>query len=103
MEKFIKNLPERVDKNEHKEIEIYKPKGCSYCGNTGFKGRVGIYELLRISKEIEGLMMKGAGEIEINEFALRQGMVTMQQDGILKAISGLTTIKEVEKLTGPII
>ncbi|MEK9170332.1 MAG: GspE/PulE family protein [Patescibacteria group bacterium] len=103
LEKFIKNLPERVDKNEHKEIEIYKPKGCSYCGNTGFKGRVGIYELLRISKEIEGLMMKGAGEIEINEFALRQGMVTMQQDGILKAISGLTTIKEVEKLTGPII
>ena len=102
LEKFIKDLSERVDKSGLKELNIYKPKGCSYCGNTGYRGRVGIYELLRISKEIEGLMMKGSGEIEIQEFALRQGMVMMQQDGILKVISGLTTIKEVEKLTGPI-
>ena len=47
-------------------------------------------------------MNKKAGEIEIHEFALKEGMVTMQQDGILKVISGITTMEEVEKLTGPI-
>jgi type II secretory ATPase GspE/PulE/Tfp pilus assembly ATPase PilB-like protein len=102
LEKFIKDLPERVDKKDFKDLEIYKSRGCVKCGGTGFKGRVAIYELLRVSKEIESLMTKGAGEIEIQEFALKQGMVTMQQDGILKVISGITTFEEVEKITGKV-
>ena len=100
LEKFIKNLPDRINKEDFEKINIYNPKGCSACGNLGYKGRVGIYELLQISKEVEGPMMKGVGEIEIQEFAFKQGMATMQQDGILKVISGITTLKEVEKVTG---
>lgn len=102
LEKFFKNLPERVDKADYKEIDIYKPKGCEKCGDTGYKGRIAIYELLKVSKEIESLMTKGAGEVDIHDFALNQGMVTMQQDGILKVITGITTFKEVEKITGPL-
>ncbi|TSC95802.1 MAG: Uncharacterized protein Athens071426_505 [Parcubacteria group bacterium Athens0714_26] len=102
LDKFIKNLPERVDKNDYKNFTMYKPKGCDFCHNSGYRGRVGIYELLRITKETEELLNKGAGEIEIQEFALKQGMVTMQQDGVLKAISGVTTFDEVEKITGPL-
>ncbi|MDD5547913.1 MAG: GspE/PulE family protein [Candidatus Pacebacteria bacterium] len=102
LESFVKSLSGRVDKNDYKEINIYNPKGCDICGGSGYKGRVAIYELLRVSKELEALMMKGAGEIEIQEFALGQGMVTIQQDGILKVISGITTFDEVKKITGPI-
>ena len=101
LEKFVKDLPERVAKKDFQDLEIYKPKGCAKCGG-GFKGRIAIYELLRVSKEIESLMTKGAGEIEIQEFALKQGMATMQQDGVLKVISGITTFEEVEKITGKI-
>lgn len=105
--KLLKSLPERVDVKIYKEVKMFSPKGCENCGGTGFRGRVGIYELLKISKEIEILMNKSSGEIEIQEFALKQdlpgqGMVTMQQDGLLKVISGITTVEEIEKVTGPI-
>ncbi|MBI4992400.1 MAG: type II/IV secretion system protein [Candidatus Harrisonbacteria bacterium] len=101
-EKYIKSLPERVDRNDYKEIDVYEPKGCEKCRSAGYKGRVGIYELLMVTKEIEQLMSKGGGELEIVEYAMKQGMVTMQQDGVLKVIGGLTTLDEVEKVTGPI-
>lgn len=100
--KFMDSLPERVDKKAFSKITIYKPVGCDACGGTGYKGRVGIYELLRVSKEIETLMNKEEGEIGIQEFAVKQGMATMQQDGVLKVVSGLTTFDEVEKMTGPV-
>lgn len=102
VEKFLKNLPERVVKKDYENIQIYKPKGCDKCNDAGYKGRIAIYELLQVSEEIESLMTKGGGEIEIQDFALKQGMVTMQQDGILKMISGITTAEEVEALTGPL-
>lgn len=101
-EKFIKSLPGRVDKKDYEKIAVYKPKGCGKCSDTGFKGRIAIYELLQVTKELEVLMNKSAGEIEIHEYAVGQGMVTMQQDGVLKVIAGITTIDEVEKVTGPV-
>ncbi|MDD5430977.1 MAG: GspE/PulE family protein [Candidatus Pacebacteria bacterium] len=102
LKKIIESLPTRVDKKDYPSINVYKAKGCEACGGTGFKGRVAIYELLKISKELEALMIKGGGEIEIQKFALDQGMVTMQQDGVLKVISGITTFEEIKKITGPI-
>ncbi len=102
IEKLLKSLPERVDVSVYDDAELFKPKGCDSCGGTGFRGRIGIYELLRITKEIEDLMIKGSGEIEIGEFAAKQGIVTMQQDGLLKVLSGITTVEEVEKVTGPV-
>lgn len=111
LEKSVKSLPDRVNKKDYEKITIYKPtassakrgeKGCPACGGVGYKGRIAIYELLQVTKDIEKLMNQQAGEIEIQEFARKQGMVTMQQDGILKVISGITTAEEVEKVTGPI-
>jgi len=102
IEKIIEKLPARVDKVAFKELNIYKAVGCEKCGGTGYKGRVGIYELLKISKDIETVLVEGGGELKIEDFAKKEGMVTLQQDGILKAISGLTTFDEVEKITGPI-
>ena len=101
-EKLLKTLPSRLDKKDYEKIIIYKPKGCDACGGTGFRGRIAIYELLQVTKDIEMLMNKQGGEIEIQDFAVKQGMITMQQDGILKVISGITTLEEVEKLTGSV-
>jgi type IV pilus assembly protein PilB len=100
--KFIAKLPDRVEKKNYGKINIYKAVGCEKCGGIGYRGRVGIYELLKFTKEVEEILAKGGGEIEINDFARKEGMVTMQEDGILKVISGITTFEEVEKITGPL-
>src|SRR3989344_1369554 len=102
LEKLVKSLPKRVDIKGYLKFELYQPKGCKACGDSGYRGRVAIYELLQITKEVEKLMSQEGGEMEIQEFALRQGMVTMQQDGVLKALEGVTTLEEVEKITGPL-
>ena len=98
------NKKKENDNNNFKEKEfsIYKAVGCDKCSGIGYKGRVAIYELLKITKEIENVLMKGGGEIEIDELSRKAGMVTMQEDGVLKIISGLTTFEEVEKITGPL-
>ncbi len=102
IKKLSKSLPPRVDASLVKTINVHAPKGCEVCTGSGYRGRVGIYELLQIAKELEALISKGSGGTEIREFALKQGMVTMQQDGLLKVLAGLTTVEEVEKVTGPI-
>ncbi len=102
IEGYIEKIPSRVDKVAFRELNIYKAVGCDKCGGTGYKGRVGIYELLKVSKEVESILISGGGELKIEDFARKEGMVTMQEDGVLKVISGLTTFDEVEKITGPI-
>jgi type IV pilus assembly protein PilB len=84
-----------------KDIQkLYRPKGCPKCNNFGYKGRMGIFEVLTINDEIEKLLMAMAGETEITMAALEAGMITMLQDGILKAVEGITSIDEVRRVTG---
>jgi type IV pilus assembly protein PilB len=86
-------IPKSID-------QLYRPKGCLKCGGTGYKGRMGIFEVLTISPETEKLILDLAGETEITMAVLEEGMVTMLQDGILKAVDGITSIDEVKKVTG---
>ena len=119
IDKLLAKLPKRVDRNDYKNIKIFEKKGCEKCANSGFKGRLGIYEMLlndpgyenlsvdpnqnlSSHQDLEELIKKQAGEGEIRRFALDSGMVTMQEDGILKIISGITSFSEVEDTTGPI-
>jgi type IV pilus assembly protein PilB len=84
-----------------KEItKLYRPKGCPKCNNLGYKGRIGIFEVFTINEEIEKLILNMAGETELTMAALESGMVTMLQDGILKAVEGITSIEEVKRATG---
>ena len=100
---FIEKLPDRVDKNFYKSnIKIFEPKGCDKCNNLGYKGRVGVFELLLVDGDMELLIGKDPTEIGIKGLAIKKGIVMMQQDGILKSISGITTFDEVEKSTGAI-
>lgn len=102
IQKFLGNLPARVKKETYKDIKFFEPKGCEACNNTGYKGRIAIYELLAMEPEIEELILKQVGETALHKYAIERGMTTMQQDGILKIIDGLTTVEEIESTTGPL-
>ncbi|NTW13835.1 MAG: type II/IV secretion system protein [Candidatus Moranbacteria bacterium] len=80
--------------------ELWNPKGCPSCGMTGYHGRIGIYESFTISKDIEKAIVELGTEREIMRVAIEEGMVTMVQDGILKAIHGTTSLEEVWRATG---
>jgi type IV pilus assembly protein PilB len=102
IEKFFSVLPKRVDRGEYQEIQLFKPQGCSQCNNLGYKGRVAIFELMEVGDEMEKMITPQVFESALHHQALKQGMVTMQEDGILKVISGMTTFDEVEAVSGPI-
>ncbi len=97
---LLATLPERVDKISYQTPTLFEAVGCEKCNQTGYKGRVGIFELLQVKQEIESLIEKEASETELQEFALKQGMVTMQQDGLLKVLTGITTLEEIKAATG---
>ncbi|MCS7183973.1 MAG: GspE/PulE family protein [Patescibacteria group bacterium] len=78
-----------------KTYKIYKAQGCENCNQTGFKGRIGIFEILEMSKKIKEAIMKRENSEHIKKIALSEGMSTMIRDGFNKVINGLTTIEEV--------
>jgi len=78
---------------------IWEAKGCPKC-NSGYKGRIGIFEIFTISPKIEKLIMEMSPASEIEKTAREEGMITLRQDGILKAIEGITTISEVNRTAG---
>ncbi len=102
VKKFFGGLPKRVDRKDYGAITMYQSKGCVKCTGIGYKGRVAIFELLKVDSEMEGLINDKVSESAITKQAEKQGMVTMQQDGILKVLTGITTFDEVEGVTGPL-
>jgi type II secretory ATPase GspE/PulE/Tfp pilus assembly ATPase PilB-like protein len=97
---FIDTLPIGI-KEKTTLTTVYEPKGCEECRN-GYKGRIGVFELFRITDEIREYIAKGASEEELKKVMREKGMVNMQTDGILKVLQGKTTFDEVERSTGPI-
>ncbi|MBD3311055.1 MAG: hypothetical protein GF349_00980 [Candidatus Magasanikbacteria bacterium] len=95
--KIIESMPEkdRADLNE-KNLTFYEPGECTECNNIGYSGRVGIYEIFVMIKEIEEMVLSTkVSETEIEETAIKNGMMTMVQDGIKKAAQGITSVSEV--------
>ncbi len=84
---------------EDEKFKLYKGKGCDYCKNTGYWGRTGVYEIFSVTEKIEDLIVGHASSSDIQEAAVKQGMVTMRQDGFLKALAGITTLEEVVRTT----
>jgi type II secretion system protein E len=80
-------------------VQLYRGEGCEACRKTGYKGRVGIYELFVISEEIRSLILRKAPTNEIRRTAMDHGMVTLREDGWAKARAGLTTIEEILRVT----
>ncbi len=82
------------------DMKFYRGKGCDACNGTGYKGRVGIYEALEITPEIQRLIVKERPSNEIEEVAIQEGLVKLRTDGILKALEGITTLEEVYEIVG---
>jgi type II secretory ATPase GspE/PulE/Tfp pilus assembly ATPase PilB-like protein len=76
-------------------ITLTKGNGCEECQNSGYLGRVGIYEVLKVTKTLHTLIFKSAPADEIFAQAISEGFITMKQDGYLKALEGTTTIEEI--------
>ena len=81
------------------EATFYKGKGCERCNNEGYKGRLGIYEVLEVSEAIQKMISGNATATEIDNQAKEEGMFSMLEDGIIKAMRGITTIEEVLRVT----
>ncbi len=81
------------------DVTLYKPVGCEQCGGTGYRGRAAIMEFLVMSDPIRRLVLKHADAGELQEVAQREGMDTMYEDGLRKAVAGKTTIEEVLRVT----
>lgn len=88
------NLQNIIAKNNG-NLTLYKGQGCDACSNTGYKGRVGIFEVLTISEKIRSMIISHEAAQTIEKEGLDEGMTTMQQDGFLKVLEGVTTIEEI--------
>jgi len=84
-----------ITQNQFKNSIIYKAKGCEKCLNTGYKGRIGIFEIMTLGYKLKNLILKTYDSYRIKEEALRFNLVTLRQDGIQKVLNGITTIEEV--------
>ncbi|MEF3280691.1 MAG: type IV-A pilus assembly ATPase PilB [Elusimicrobiota bacterium] len=93
-----KNLIEQNMQNG--KLFLYKGKGCEKCSNTGYKGRVGIHEILEITDPIRELIIEKASSNKIKEVAKKMGMITLRESALRKMMNGLTTVEEVMRVTG---
>jgi type IV pilus assembly protein PilB len=84
---------------EAKTVKVYKGQGCSTCGNKGYKGRVGLYEVLEISDELRELILVGASALELRKKGIEQGMISLRRSGLIKVAAGMTTLEEVFRET----
>jgi len=102
LESLLKTMAEEgitTNKQSKESLLFYRGKGCKKCGKEGYRGRVGIYEVLEVNHEISELILKEAPADQIMQKAKDMGMLTILEDGFIKAKSGITTIEEVLRVT----
>ena len=98
-------LPELVEQmrlrrfSHEREITLWHAKGCSHCAQTGYMGRLSILEMMPMTDKVRSLVMKHANAADLRAEAIRDGMVTMYEDGLRKALAGVTTFEEVLRAT----
>ncbi len=99
--KLLMELPEAEKKNvDLNNLHFYKGKGCEKCSGLGYKGRIGIYEIFTMTKEIEQIILSTeVSEYKIQDLAVKGGMTTMAQDGLLKALDKITSLDEIFRVT----
>jgi len=88
-----------LTREDIKDGDLKKGVGCKMCNQTGYKGRIGIYELMLVSEDIQKMIYKKVSSTEIRKVARQQGMKTLREDGLLKIMSGITTLEEVIRIT----
>ena len=84
---------------EARAAKPQKGRGCASCGNRGYRGRVGLYEVMEITEPVRELILVGASAVELKRKAVEQGMITLRRSGLMKVVSGVTTLEEVMRET----
>jgi type IV pilus assembly protein PilB len=87
------------DPDEASQIKVHKGRGCSNCNNTGYRGRVGLFEVMEISEEVRELILSGASAMELKRQSIDEGMIDLRRSGLEKIKAGLTTVEEVVRET----
>jgi type IV pilus assembly protein PilB len=87
------------EQEEVPSLRVHGARGCRACNGTGYKGRVGLYEVMEITEGIRDLIMVGATAVEIKRKALEEGMLTLRMSGLEKIKNGVTTVEEVLRET----
>lgn len=87
-----------ITPQKHGDIRVYRGAGCAKCHHTGYRGRRGIFELLQMTEDMKRLVLKTSDSNEIKRKAVKDGMVTLRQDGAMKVLDGITTIEEVYRV-----
>jgi len=82
------------------KVSFYKPKGCPKCNELGYKGRIGVLEIIEVDDEVEKLIAQNPSHSDVLEFSKKKGMITMHQDALLKAMEGITSLEEIERVIG---
>ncbi len=88
-----------VKEEEVDDFRVFKGKGCEECNGTGYKGRTALYEVLKVSQDIKELINKGGTAYQIQQVAIKEGMKTLREAGLLKVKQGITTLEEVGRAT----
>jgi type IV pilus assembly protein PilB len=86
-------------KEETAKLKVYKPAGCNYCHNTGYKGRIGLFEVMEITDDIRDLILSRAQSKEIKKKSMENGMTTLRRSGLKKIMEGSTSVEEVLRET----
>jgi len=102
IKKDLKNVPKEILPASFlkKTFKIPKAVGCEDCNNTGYKGRIGIYETFLVDDEMEKFILKSPSIVGMKELAIKKGMILMRIDGLIKVLEGITTIEEIERVAG---
>lgn len=98
IENIVNTFPKNIKKPSLINLSTFKEAGCPACHNLGYKGRIGIFEAILINDEVERLILKMPSEVEIKKASRAQGILNMQQDGILKVINGVTSLEELSRI-----
>ncbi len=100
VEGLLAAIPKEAEVEIPQDRIFYKPVGCADCHNTGYKGRIGIYEVIAINDAMKELVLKEASMLEMKQQALKDGTLLMAQDGLVKALQGITDVEEVFRVAG---
>ena len=90
---------ELLNIKEDEPVKIYKPCGCSLCDNTGYKGRIGVYEIMEVTHDLKYIIARGGNADEIKECALKEGMSTLRMSATRYVMQGITSVSEMKKVS----
>jgi len=101
IKKDLEGIPQGVDMPEfNPDVLVAKIKGCEYCNFSGYKGRIGIFEAMAIDDEMQDFILTSPSTSSTQKLAVKKGMTTMKQDGLIKILRGVTTMEEVKRVVG---